>query len=82
MHVTVDLDELAPLVEQSVERALAAHERPIGWLDAAGAAEHLAITEAAVRSLVQRREIPFSKLPNGRVRFRPEELDEWARSGS
>jgi hypothetical protein len=40
----------------------------------------LALTPAAIRSLRKRNEIPFVRLPNGQLRFDPEELRVWARS--
>jgi hypothetical protein len=52
------------------------------WLDVVGAATHLGSTENAVRGLVKRRQIPFRRTPNGRLRFAVTELDEWVRTGS
>ena len=49
------------------------------WLDVEGAAAHLAMTEWAIRHLVAKQKIPFHRTPNRRIRFRPEELDAWAR---
>jgi hypothetical protein len=36
---------------------------------------------AAIRSLVQRGEIPVHKAPNGRLLFDRDELEQWVRSG-
>jgi excisionase family DNA binding protein len=46
------------------------------YLDVAGAATYLGVKERQIRSLVYRREIPFTKV--GRlVRFDIQELDAW-----
>lgn len=72
------LDEV---VRQAVAEALATREsNPSGWLDVEGAAEHLRSTPSAIRSLVQRREVPFRKAPNGRLLFSRAELDAWVTS--
>ena len=52
------------------------------WLDVAGAARHLLLTEDAVRGLVKRRRIPFHRTENGRLRFAVTELDHWVRTGA
>jgi len=67
------------VVREEVQQALAGAPPASPWLDAAGAAAYLAMTEEALRSLVKRRELPVHRLPNRRLRFRPEELDAWAR---
>ena len=72
-------DVLAPLVEEAVQRAVASREEPVGFLDAAGAARFLSLSEDAVRTLAKRRKLPLVKLPNGRVRFEADALRAWAR---
>ena len=52
------------------------------WLDVAGAAHHLLLTDDAIRGLVKRRMIPFRRMENGRLRFAVTELDHWVRTGS
>ena len=66
--------------EQAARRVLEERAESAGWLDAAAAADHLSLSEEAIRGLVKRREIPFVKLPNGRIRFERTALDAWARS--
>jgi hypothetical protein len=79
------LDEaLVDVVREAVRQALAEQHPPeqaSGWLDVKRAAEYLSTTPAAIRSLVKRREIPYRKTPNGRLLFRPEELDMWVMGG-
>jgi Helix-turn-helix domain len=78
MNVTMQLDGLDEVVRNAVAEALAAREsNPVGWLDVEGAATHLATTPAAIRSLAQKRKIPFTKAPNGRLLFNRDELDDW-----
>jgi excisionase family DNA binding protein len=45
-----------------------------------GAAAALRITPRQVRRLVDQRRIPFIELPDGQVRFDPDELAEWCRT--
>jgi excisionase family DNA binding protein len=81
--VTVQLDGLEEIVTRAVADALAAHapSAPAAFLDVDGAATYLASTPAAIRSLVQRGEIPVHKAPNGRLLFDRDELEQWVRSG-
>jgi hypothetical protein len=81
--VTVQLDGLEEIVMRAVADAMAAQQptAPAGFLDVEGAADFIASTPAAIRSLVQRGEIPFHKAPNGRLLFDREELERWVRSG-
>jgi Helix-turn-helix domain len=51
------------------------------WLDVDGAAAHVGMSANAIRGLVKRRQIPFHRTPNRRLRFLAVELDDWARSG-
>jgi excisionase family DNA binding protein len=55
------------------------HDR---WLDVRQAADHLSLSTNAVRALVKRRQIPFHRTSNGRLRFSVTELDHWVRTGS
>ncbi len=41
------------------------------------AAKYLSLSEDALRSMVQRRQIPFIKMGDRRIRFDPDELDRW-----
>ena len=52
------------------------------WIDVRGAADYLVTTEAGIRGLVNRREVPFTRTPNGRILFSRHELDAWARSAA
>ena len=51
------------------------------WLDVSAAAAHLSFTENAIRGLLKRKQIPFHRTENGRIRFLVTELDRWAQSG-
>jgi len=53
---------------------------PPSWLDAPGAAKHLACPVSRVYALVSARRIPFSK-DGSRLLFDRSELDDWVRSG-
>lgn len=80
--VEVSIEEdVRRVVAEEISRLLATLSASSAWLTAAGAAEHLATTEEAVRSMVKRRQIPAHRLPNGRLRFDRAELDAWARGG-
>jgi hypothetical protein len=77
--VDIDYDKLAEAVAARLAATVPA--TPPTFLDVAGAAAFLTSTPTAIRSLVQRREVPFYKTPNGRLLFDRDELDAWARSG-
>jgi excisionase family DNA binding protein len=83
VSLTLQLDGLEDLIRQAVADALAAQQPPVsdGFVDVAGAAAYLASSPSAIRSLVQRGEIPVHKTPNGRLLFDTSELDRWVRSG-
>lgn len=51
------------------------------WLDMAGAADYLGVTEYWMRQKVARREIPFNRVGPKFVRFHPDDLDAYARAG-
>jgi hypothetical protein len=72
-------DVLTPLVDAAVEAALVARQEPQGFLDVAGAARFLSLSEEAVRTLAKRHRLPRVTLPNGRVRFEVEALRGWAK---
>ena len=74
-----DIERLAARIVEFIRRLPSASET---WLDAAAAAAHLGLTEDAIRGLVKRRQIPFHRTPNGRLRFSETELDEWVRTDS
>lgn len=46
-------------------------------VDAAEAAAYLGLTEVALRSKVQRREVPFVRVSKRQLRFDVRQLDEW-----
>lgn len=50
------------------------------WLTVRTAAEHLGLSEHAIRALVKRGRIPCHRI-EGRVLFGRAELDSWVRSG-
>jgi len=72
-------------VQDAVRQALAeqssASDRAAPWLDVKSAAVYLSTTEHALRSMIKRGDIAPHRTPNGRLLFRPEELDEWVRNG-
>lgn len=51
------------------------------WLDVEGAAAHVGMSANAIRGLVKRRQVPFHRTPNRRLRFHAPELDDWVRFG-
>jgi hypothetical protein len=76
-------DTLRRIVEDVVSRLAS---QPTRWLDVDGAAAYLSLGPAAVRSKVQRDELPAHRLPGsggGRsLRFDVEELDALIRAGA
>ncbi len=80
MQANLDLDLDSDLRRIVREELVAAASEPVdAWLDTAQAAAHLALTEHAIRGLVKRRQVPFTKFPNGKVRFVRSALEAWAR---
>lgn len=77
MTVTATIDGLSELVREAVREELATQRPAPGWFDVGGAAEYLATTQDAIRSMVKRGELPVHRTPNGRLLFHPDELDEW-----
>ena len=73
-----DIERVALRVVELLGQAHDASER---WLDVAGAAEHLRLSEEAIRGMIKRQRLPVHKTENGRLRFSVSELDEWVRSG-
>jgi excisionase family DNA binding protein len=65
------LRDLARLVAEEVA------SKRIGWLDVRAAATYLSMSEEAIRNLVKRARIPHHRTPNGRIVFKPAELDSW-----
>jgi hypothetical protein len=53
-----------------------------GWLDVAGAAKRLLMTEKAVRHAITSAGLPMHRTPTNRLRFKPEELDAWVKGES
>jgi excisionase family DNA binding protein len=73
-------ETVAELVQNAVRQALAeqgSKSEPSGWLDVKRAAAYLSTTEQGLRSMIQRGDIAPHRTPNGRLLFRPEELDAW-----
>lgn len=76
-------EALRPVLREELEKALDAHRgSPTKLLDAAGAAELLSLSVESVRTLSKRHVIPRVVLPNGRVRYRADELLRWGRGES
>lgn len=74
-------DELRRVVRDELAHALG-QSAPAGYLSVASAAVYLDTTQAAVRSMVKRRELPVSRTPNGRLLFERGALDLWVRSAA
>jgi excisionase family DNA binding protein len=74
-----DIERIAAHIAEHL--AVGAITNP-GWLDVAGAAAHLAVSENAIRALVKRNRIPYHRMENGRLRFSMTELDRWVRTGT
>jgi hypothetical protein len=68
------LDELVSAVRDAIQEEIS----PRGWFNVDAAADYLSLTPTALRTLVQRRAVPFHK-PAGRLLFDPHELDNWVR---
>jgi excisionase family DNA binding protein len=73
------LSDLLEEVRQIREMLVRAESPTSPWLDAKGAADYLVISRDAIHALVKRRQIPFHKAPNGRLRFDRGELSAWVR---
>jgi excisionase family DNA binding protein len=69
-------DRLAPIVAARIGND--SEQGP--WLGVEDAASHLHCPRSRIYALVHARRIPFHK-DGSRLLFRPEELDEWVRSG-
>jgi hypothetical protein len=79
--IEVDYDQLADALANRLRELLRKEDSSGGFLDVDGAAAFISSTPTAVRSLVQRQEIPVHKAPNGRLLFDRDELEAWVRSG-
>jgi excisionase family DNA binding protein len=73
-------DEVAERVSALLEERFG--EKPAGWLNVAGAADHLRTTEDGIRALVKRKRIPHHRGAAGRILFDRAELDAWVRGES
>jgi excisionase family DNA binding protein len=76
-----DIDRLAQRVVALLSTTAINKPSP-SWLDVAGAAAHLKLSENAIRGLVKRQQIPFHRTENNRLRFSVTELDRWVRTGT
>jgi len=81
MMIQLDTRELVSQIEAAFRKVLeeGVGDREPGLLDVKGAAEFLATTDDALRSMVKRKQVPVVRLPNGRLRFDPVDLNAWAR---
>jgi len=73
-----DLSELAQSVDRL--REVIESRQPDPWLDEKAAADYLAVSVGALRALVRRKQIPVTRSPVGRLRWKRSELDAWMRS--
>lgn len=85
--VALDASPLVAALEERLralvreELAAESNGHVTGFLSVDGAADFLATTPSAIRSLVKRRQLPVHRAPNGRLLFYPRELEEWVREG-
>jgi excisionase family DNA binding protein len=75
-----DIEHIAARVAAHISEA--GGRSQTSWLDVEGAAAHVGMSANAIRGLVKRRQIPFHRTPNRRLRFFAAELDQWIRAGS
>ena len=80
-------DEFVHALREVVRQAITAElvgvrNNEPGFLDVDGAADFLASTPSAIRSLVKREAIPHYKTPAGRLLFVREELRHWVTSSN
>jgi excisionase family DNA binding protein len=68
------LDELIALIETTVSETVATNSTPTKWLTTAEAAEHLRLSETAVRKRAQRGTLPAHR-DGSRLLFNRAELD-------
>ena len=73
-------DEVRRVVRDELTRALEGFASP-AYLNVKSAASFLDTTQAAVRAMVKRGELPVHRTPNGRVLFSPTALTAWAEGG-
>lgn len=74
------LDQLAMALAPRLGMLVGESVSAAPWLDARGAAERLALSRDTIYELARSQQIPHHKV-GARLRFRPEELDLWVRSG-
>jgi excisionase family DNA binding protein len=83
--VTLQLNGLDNQLRSIVRDELAlafGQSAPASYMSVATAAAYLDTTQAAIRSMVKRRELPVSRTPNGRLLFERDALDLWVRSAA
>ena len=73
--------ELRDIVRDELAQALT-QSAPAGYLSVASASVYLDTSQAAIRSMVKRGELPVSRTPNGRLLFERDALDGWVRSAA
>jgi excisionase family DNA binding protein len=76
--------ELLEVFSQRVAKLVAdqlasSSEASSPWLNVESAALYLDTTDDGIRAMVKRGQLPVYRSPTGRLLFRREELDEWAR---
>ena len=73
-----DLEQTLKRVLQQVVTSSAADR----WFTVEQAAEHLSMSEDALRQLLRRGRVPAHRIGERRIRFSRAELDAWIRSGA
>jgi excisionase family DNA binding protein len=79
--IQLDAEALEEALETVVKRVVRADAEDT-WFTVEEAAEHLSLTEDALRQLLRRGRIPSHRIGERRIRFSKAELDNWIRSGA
>lgn len=74
-------DDLEGALRNLLAEVVAEHAEDT-WLTVAQAAEHLSLSEDALRNLLAKGRIPRHRIGERRIRFSKSELDAWVRSGA
>ena len=75
----VSVEDLTSLREAvAALRETQEREQARGWLNVKDASAYLGYpSEAGLRALIKRNEVPYHRQPNGRIVLAASELDEW-----
>jgi excisionase family DNA binding protein len=79
--VSVELVGIEEMIRAAVREELARQPDRSPWLNVEDAAEYLRTSKDAIRALVRRGDLPVHRTLNGRLLFRRDELDAYAKAG-